>query len=207
MSKLNLLLSVIIVVLLLTTSKGSANYYTTNITKCDTVYKADTIRDTIKEIIFLPSILKVKSNEDPNKLEFINKAVTIAVLAEKNGGAPAEIVVAGAIFESGYGTSNLAKLANNYCGHMFSKSQLSKPGVVGNYGKWTKFKNMESSLINHSMLLKNTYNINSLKDIDKLCPYIDSYSCRKGLYITKLLSTIDMWDLKNKCNNARKMLF
>lgn len=150
---------------------------------------------------------------------YIAEYKDIAIAEMERSGIPASITLAQGIHESAYGTSTLAKEANNHFGIKCTKDWTGK-----SYEKWDDearkscfrvYKSAEESYVDHTDFLVNRKHYAFLFDY----PTTDYESWAKGLrkagyatdpkYPTKLIHTIELYDLSqyDKVNTGVLVVF
>lgn len=149
-----------------------------------------------------------------NQSEFINTiAAYIKEYAPKYGIEVVSPVIAQAILESGYGTSELAVNAHNYFGlkyregrcktcigvyHMTGSEQNADGSYTSSAMQWCKFSDMESGVIGY-FDFTNISNYKNLKGITDPRQYLenikaDDYATSLK-YVDNLIRVIKTWDL------------
>lgn len=107
-----------------------------------------------------------------NKAEFIKTVSPHAIASERKYGVPAPVIIAQAILESGWGTSELANNANAYFGVKYSSGWPleGNPHVKGFYekvswevingknvdvkSKFCRYDSLEESMLDHGLFLR-----------------------------------------------------
>lgn len=149
-----------------------------------------------------------------NQLEFISTiAVYIKKYAPKYGIKVVAPIIAQAILESGYGTSELATNAHNYFGLKYREGRCktcigiyhkvgSEQNADGSYTRsamhWCKFKDMENGVIGYFDFI-NISNYRNLKGITDSRQYLknikaDGYATSLK-YVDNLMRVIETWHL------------
>lgn len=149
-----------------------------------------------------------------NQSEFISTvAVYVKKYAPEYGIEVVSPIIAQAILESGYGTSELAVNAHNYFGLKYREGRCKtcigvyhKVGIEqltnGNYTistmQWCKFKDMENGVIGYFDFI-NISNYKNLKGVTDPRKYLenikaDGYATSLK-YVDNLMSVIEKWDL------------
>ena len=149
-----------------------------------------------------------------NQLEFISIiAVYIKKYAPKYGIKVVAPIIAQAILESGYGTSELATNAHNYFGLKYREGRCktcigiyhkvgSEQNADGSYTRsamhWCKFKDMENGVIGYFDFI-NISNYRNLKGITDSRQYLknikaDGYATSLK-YVDNLMRVIETWHL------------
>lgn len=149
-----------------------------------------------------------------NQLEFISTiAVYIKKYAPKYGIKVIAPIIAQAVLESGYGTSELATNAHNYFGLKYKEGRCktcigiyqkvgSEQNADGSYTRsamhWCKFKDMENGVIGYFDFI-NISNYRNLKGITNSRQYLenikaDGYATSLK-YVDNLMRVIETWHL------------
>lgn len=99
------------------------------------------------------------------QLAWLSSVVPAAVASQQSSGVPASVTLAQCILESGWGTTQLAKEANNYFG--IKAEHLSDPSTYEEFptaeyihgqrvmidAKFEKYPDMEASFADHARLI------------------------------------------------------
>lgn len=204
---------VLIVFTLLTNSTNSNNFsnnfsnISKNLNTIDTTIsdtltidscQFETVVDVYENVKFLDS-LQHKSNyfkyhKVADQLQYIKDNYIYAKMLEDSFNIPMCITFAQAIHESGAGTSNLAKNANNHFG-------VKGYGKCKKFGKWRYFKNVEECYKHRGQFFKQ--NLSYMLEYDKndyklwcrklgQCGYAGKNNFE---YTKKLIETIEKYEL------------
>jgi uncharacterized FlgJ-related protein len=125
-------------------------------------------------ILFLYSFYP---QQPQTKTEYINRYFIYSLLCEKITGIPAEVQMAQAVIESGFGTSKIAQYSNNHFGIKYYKNTF-----IGGYyetpycTKYRAYPLVFISYIDHALFMKKHYP--KLKCVEA-CNNMSGYSERK----------------------------
>lgn len=159
-------------------------------------------KGTLFSLLFLYGATCFSQTEEQK--DFIEKYKDIAISEMYRVGVPASITIAQAILESAWGTSRLAKNANNYFG---IKCKKEWPGgkVYENDDEkhecFRRYTNAEESFTDHSDFLKSRPFYTSLFDLEITDYKGWAYGLKKAGYATspayaaKLIGLIEKYQL------------
>lgn len=103
--------------------------------------------------------------------KFSQEVINLAQESERKYGVPASVTLAQYALESGYGTSGLAKSANNY----FGITGTYKGSYVRRNGRnWRKYSSMEQSFDDHGRLLSSGRYATATKGVTSAGGFIDA---------------------------------
>ncbi len=148
------------------------------------------------------------------KLEFIDSIAKYVELHAKDYDIKVvSPIVAQAILESGYGTSELATNAHNYFGLKYREGRCktcigvynkvgSEQNADGSYTssamQWCKFADMENGVIGYFDFI-NVPNYDNLKGVTDPRQYLENIKAdgyaTSHKYVDNLMAVIDTWDL------------
>ena len=103
---------------------------------------------------------------------FSPEVIRLAQESQAKYGVPASVTLAQYATESGYGTSYLAKNANNYFGMIASKSSTNKIWKTDRY--WQVHNSMADSFDRHGQLLSSGRYAEATKGVTDAYSYIDA---------------------------------
>lgn len=158
---------------------------------------------------------------------YVNKYKGIAIQEMQTNGIPASIKLAQGLFESRYGTSQLATLGNNHFGIKCRSKEWTGETLYYTDDRpnecFRKYKNAEQSFKDHSYILKNRKWYEPLFKLNITDYKAWAQGLQKAgyatdpLYATKIISIIEKFKLyeydrmsipkQPKYNNAQPMIF
>lgn len=103
--------------------------------------------------------------------KFSSEVINLAQQTEQKYGVPASVTLAQYALESGYGTSALARTANNYFG---ITGKYNGNYVVRNGRNWRSYSSMGESFDDHGRLLSSGRYANATKGVTTVSGYIDA---------------------------------